>query len=102
MNNSNLPEQEQAPTTVGSGALLGIWWSSMPTWAKDAYHNCPTCNRVIKECAMAETTKAEMLWKLCAALYEQRNQWRETALYLKQYEPLIVKMPNVKSCGGGE
>jgi hypothetical protein len=38
-----------------------------------------------------------MLWKLCAALYEQRNQWRETALHLKQYEPLIVKMPNEKS-----
>ena len=87
----------QRQTDVASGAVLGIWWSSMPTWAKDAYHNCPTCNRVIKECAMAETTKAEMLWKLCAALYEQRNQWRETALYVKQYEPLIVKMPNASS-----
>ena len=67
----------------------------MPDWAKHAYHNCPTVNRVMKECALRETTREEMQWRVAGALYEQRNQWKETALHLKQYEPLVVKMPNV-------
>lgn len=66
----------------------------MPDWAKHAYHNCPTVNRVMKECALRETTREEMQWRVAGALYEQRNQWKETALHLKQYEPLVVKMPN--------
>jgi len=66
----------------------------MPDWAKHAYHNCPTCNRVIKECAMRESTKAEMQWELCAAMYEQRNQWRDTAINLKAQMPIVVEMPN--------
>jgi len=85
----------ESPRHVGSSALLGIWWHSMPDWAKHAYHNCPTVNRVMKECALCETTREEMQWRVAGALYEQRNQWKETALNLKQYEPRVVKMPNI-------
>lgn len=68
----------------------------MPEWAKHAYHQDPAMHRVIIECSMQETTEAEMLWRMIEALYEQRNQWRDTALHLKQYEPLVVIVPNEK------
>lgn len=74
--------------------LLGIWWKSMPDWAKEAYHNDPTINRVMTECSLIEMTAHEMQWRVCAAMYEQRNQWRETAIHLKEQMPIAVKMPN--------
>lgn len=85
---------EPAGSAVRSSVLLGIWWSSMPDWAKHAYHNDPTVNRVMKECAYRETEKAEMLWRLAGALYEQRNQMRDTVIHMKESEPIVVMMPN--------
>lgn len=91
-----MPRQTGSARHVGCDALLGIWWSSMPDWAKHAYRNDQTVNRVMKECAYRETEKAEMLWRLAGALYEQRNQLRDTVIHMKESEPIVVMMPNAK------
>lgn len=77
-NRKPLAERRLAPVS-----LLGIWWKSMPEWVKEAFHSDPTINRVMTECSLAETTAHEMQWRVCAAMYEQRNQWRETAIHLR-------------------
>jgi hypothetical protein len=79
---------------MGANAMLDSWFRSMPTWIRDAYLNDPFVNRVMKECALQKTSRDEMQLRLLEVLYEQRNQWRETALHLKQYEPLNVVVSN--------
>jgi len=69
-----------SPTSQQASATLRIWYSTMPEWAKKAYHNCPTCNRVMQECALSEHTTEEMLWRLAGTLLNERDSYREAVL----------------------
>ncbi len=77
----------------GRVVMLEVWWRSMPDWAKRAYHNDPTFSRVLIECSAHNMSCEDAQWRLIAALYEQRDQWRDTAIYLKQYEPIVTTPP---------
>jgi len=69
-----------SPTSQQASAILRIWYSTMPEWAQKAYHSCPTCKRVIKESALSEHTKEEMLWRLAGTLLNERDSYKEAVL----------------------
>lgn len=61
--------------------ILDRWLRSAPEWARAAYLNDPTVNRVMKQCAHAGDGTHDMLWRLAGALYERGNSWEATALH---------------------
>jgi hypothetical protein len=81
---------------TSADAILELWLRHSPEWVLSAYHNCPIVHRSMTKCAMAETSKEEMLWRLCGALYEQRNHFKDMATELYKYKPLSFSLPVIE------
>lgn len=94
MNAKNTQEAQEKqttqPDTLGEkeealriNDLLNHWLLSAPKFIIRAYHNDTMIHHVMRDCAINETTREEMQWRICKALLKRANKCREIVIKMK-------------------